>query len=58
MSAQDDIIIYPDMVVPQEALDFLEYLNAALGYDGQDVGTTKNEGTCQPSIESPYSKQN
>ena len=28
MSAQDDIIIYPDTVVPQEALDFLEYLNA------------------------------
>ena len=27
MSAQEEIIIYPDMVVPQEAFDFLEYLN-------------------------------
>jgi hypothetical protein len=27
MSAQDEIIIYPDMAIPQEAFDFLDYIN-------------------------------
>ena len=26
-SAQDEIIIYPDMAIPQEAFDFLDYIN-------------------------------